>query len=81
MQAGAECHAGVEMDDSIPRSLLVFSPGGPNDERRADPEDLEVLLPGVRPILFFALGEGRISDTTDLLEVPECVLELAAASR
>ena len=47
--AGAERHAGVDLDDRLAALELVRDPGGADDQGAADALDAEVLLPGVTP--------------------------------
>jgi hypothetical protein len=51
MLAGAKSHARVERDDRFPGSGAILSPARPYDYS-PDALDVEVLLPGVRPVLF-----------------------------
>ena len=47
-----ERHPGVERDDDVVGCPAMTSPGRPDDEPPAHPEDREVGLPGVRPVLL-----------------------------
>ena len=52
MQAGPEGHPGIEREHDVAGLAAVTPPGRPDDEPPADPEDREVGLAGVGPILL-----------------------------
>ncbi len=52
MEPGPERHPGVERDDDVVGRPAMASPGRPDHEPAPDPEDREVGLPGVGPVLL-----------------------------
>jgi len=63
-------------DHNVVGLRLVRSPGGLNHGPFADPKDVHMGLPGLRPILLLNLVErGRRNTWIDLLQMPECFLQ------
>ena len=61
--AGAERHAGVQVYQDVGLGCLDRPPGGAYDQMPADTQGVEMLFPGVLPvllfdILFFERGDG-----------------------
>src|SRR5690606_18567535 len=52
MRAGAECHAGIELDNPLAGTRLVVLPCRLDRQPLRYADRLEILLPGIRPVLF-----------------------------
>src|SRR5229473_4048998 len=64
MQAGAKGHAGVELQYDFLLPGCVCAPRWTNDESLADMGDMEVVFPGIGPVLF--VDDARLQVTDEL---------------
>ena len=62
VQPGPEGHARVQRHDDVIRRGVVVAPGGLDDDAAAEAHDREVLLPGLRPVLFVDGSDAQLAD-------------------
>ena len=78
VQPRAEGHTGVKVEDHIIGTGLVLKPRGHNHRALADPHDVVVLLPSVRPILLLKRTHLKRTNGAHLSKVPERLLDALA---
>ena len=78
VEAGPEGHARVERDDHLVGDGAMPPPGRPDDDPPAEPQDREVALPGVGPVVLVDLARLQLADGAqpEGLEVAKVGLDL-----